>query len=101
LPFDENNVKAIKGRYDKTLAAPVKFDVGLAHIDCDWYDSVMACLTALEPKIVKGGVLILDDYYAFPGCRDAVKDYFDQNGRRDRYSFIGQPEKAVMHIIQT
>lgn len=100
LPFEENEVRPVQGRYDQTLASPAIYEVALAHIDCDWYASVLTCLKALEPKLVEGGRLVMDDYYDFPGCRDAVNDHFAGNGRRELYSFIGRPDRAVMHIVR-
>jgi hypothetical protein len=37
-PVDQNNVHLVKGLYQDSLA--VDFPVALAHIDCDWFDSV-------------------------------------------------------------
>lgn len=49
--------------------------VALLRIDCDWYNSVFPCLDALVPKVSRGGIVILDDYYAWDGCARAVHDY--------------------------
>jgi hypothetical protein len=74
LPIRENNVVLIKGRYQDTLKldGPVAF----AHIDCDWYDSVMLSLNAIVPHLSMGGALIIDDYYDYQGCRAAIWDFF-------------------------
>jgi hypothetical protein len=74
LPIRENNVLLIKGHYQDTLKlnSPVAF----AHIDCDWYDSVMLSLNAIVPHLSIGGALIIDDYYNYQGCRAAIWDFF-------------------------
>jgi asparagine synthase (glutamine-hydrolysing) len=36
----------------------------------------MTCLERLAPLLVVGGRLVLDDYYAWSGCRTAVDEYF-------------------------
>lgn len=64
----------VKGLFEDTLhpAEPV----ALAHIDGDWYESVMTCLVRIVPCLVQGGVLVIDDYADWSGCRKAVDDYF-------------------------
>jgi asparagine synthase (glutamine-hydrolysing) len=49
--------------------------VALAHIDGDWYRSVMTCLRRIEPNLVPGGTLVIDDYRAWSGCKRAVDEY--------------------------
>lgn len=64
-----------KGLLQDTLALdePVAF----AHIDVDWYDPVKACLERLWPLMPSGGILILDDYFDWGGCRKAADGFFD------------------------
>ena len=42
----------------------------LVHIDVDIYKSYIDCLSFFYPKIVDGGIIILDDYNA-PNCKGA------------------------------
>lgn len=65
-----------QGLYEDTFhpEAPV----ALAHLDCDWYDSVTVCLTRLWPRLVPGGRVIIDDYDAWSGARSAVDDFIGQ-----------------------
>ena len=62
------------GLFEETLV--VDQPVALAHIDCDWYDSVMICLEQITPHLVSGGVMIIDDYKDWSGCKRAVDEYF-------------------------
>ena len=59
FPVDEHSVCLIKGLYQDTLH--IDTPVILAHIDCDWYDSVKLCLERITPYIVSGGMMIIDD----------------------------------------
>lgn len=92
IKVEDNNIFLIKGLYEDTLH--LDFPVALAHIDCDWYDSVLICLNRLEPHLVKGGTLIIDDYYAWSGCKLAVDEYFKN---RKGYEFI---QKSRLHIVK-
>ncbi|WP_257669459.1 TylF/MycF family methyltransferase [Parapedobacter tibetensis] len=94
VPVEENNIKLIKGYFEDTLsiAEPVAF----AHIDCDWYESVMTCLYQIVPNLTLGGKLVFDDYHAWSGCRHAVDKYFE--GKKDQYAFATQSKK--LHVTK-
>jgi len=92
VPVDANNVRLVKGLYEETLA--VDRPVALAHIDCDWYDSVRVCLERIAPMLEPGGVLVIDDYDDWAGCRKAVDDYFRG---REGYRF---ERRARLHVMR-
>jgi Macrocin-O-methyltransferase (TylF) len=73
-PIADNNITLVKGLYQDTLniLEPVAF----AHIDCDWYESVLTCLKEIVPRLSEGSVMIIDDYYAWSGCQSAVDEFF-------------------------
>lgn len=64
----------VPGFYEKTLW--VNQPVAFAHLDCDWHDSVLTCLQRITPHLVSGGVMIIDDYNDWSGCKRAVDTYF-------------------------
>ena len=68
------NIKLVKGLIQNTmrLEDPVSF----AHIDVDWYEPVKFSLTQVWPKLVDKGIIILDDYYDWGGCKKAVDEFF-------------------------
>jgi O-methyltransferase len=92
-PAARNNIHFVQGLFEDTLV--VDEPVALAHIDSDWYDSVLTCLQRIEPQLVRGGVLIVDDYDTWSGCRAAVDDYFA--GKRDDFDFV---TRTRLHIIR-
>ena len=73
-PIDK--LKFIKGDVVNTLPNVNIENIALLHLDTDWYASTKAELDYLYPKLVKGGVLIIDDYGHWKGCRKAVDEYF-------------------------
>jgi asparagine synthase (glutamine-hydrolysing) len=84
LTVEEHNVHLVKGLFEDTLHVPGR--VALAHLDGDWYQSVLTCLRRIEPHLGPAGVLVIDDYDAWSGCRKAVDEYFADKG--DRYQFV-------------
>jgi hypothetical protein len=67
------NVHLVQGLFEDTLhpSGPV----ALAHVDGDWYDSVAVCLRQIWPALSPGGVVVIDDYDDWSGCRQAVDDF--------------------------
>ena len=49
--------------------------ISLLRLDTDWYASTKHELVHLYPKLVAGGVLIIDDYGDWEGARQAVDEY--------------------------
>ncbi len=74
------NVELIKGDIIKTVPEFVKknlsLKIALLHVDVDIYEPTVIILKELYPRILKGGVCILDNYEVFPGETKAVNDYF-------------------------
>ena len=76
-PID--NIKYIIGKVEDTLKGDdIPEKVSLLRLDTDWYESTKIELEILFPRLVKGGVLIIDDYGHFEGARKAVDEYFSQ-----------------------
>jgi asparagine synthase (glutamine-hydrolysing) len=88
-----DQLRFVQGLYEETLQ--IQEPVALAHIDCDWYDSVKVCLERVVPHLVRGGRLVIDDYVYWTGCKMAVDEYFAN--RRNEFAFV---MKARLHIIR-
>lgn len=50
--------------------------ISVLRLDTDWYESTRKELEVLYPRLVKGGVLIIDDYGYWGGAKKAVDEYF-------------------------
>ena len=78
--IDEFNF--IKGKVEDTLKDKKNLPdkISLLRLDTDLYESTKIELNILYPLLVEKGILIIDDYGDFPGCRKAVDEYFsDKN----------------------
>lgn len=73
IDCDKQNVQLIKGLVQDTMI--INQPVAFAHIDVDWYEPVMTCLTRIFPHLTIGGSIILDDYHDWGGCRKATDEY--------------------------
>ena len=79
-PF--SNFHFIEGDVAQTLQTSVPEKIALLRLDTDWYESTRVGLEVLYPRLVPGGVCILDDYGHWQGARTAVDEYFAAQGHR-------------------
>ncbi len=80
LGYPSEKIKLIKGPVEDTLLKNKTEKIALLRLDTDWYESTKIELETLFPKLVKGGVLIIDDYGHWKGCKQAVDEYFVKQG---------------------
>ena len=92
-----NNIKLVQGLYEEVLQ--IDEPVALAHIDCDWYSSVMTCLKQITPHLSIGGCLLIDDYYEWSGCKKAIDEFFDEE-RKAQFKFENQHDKLIIQRIK-
>jgi hypothetical protein len=75
----DEQVQFLKGWFRDTLPTSPIQQLAVLRLDGDLYESTMDALVALYPKLSPGGYLIVDDYNAVPGCRQAIQDYREQH----------------------
>ncbi len=77
--YDLNNFIYVKGKVEETMLSSNHQKIALLRLDTDWYESTKIELDVLFPKLVSGGVLIIDDYGYWQGARKAVDEYIELN----------------------
>lgn len=78
--YESGRLHFVKGRVEHTIPREAPDAIALLRLDTDWYESTRHELVHLYPRLVSGGVLIIDDYGYWKGCREAVDEYFAQEG---------------------
>ncbi len=86
-----------QGWFKDSLPVLPDFPIALLRLDGDWYDSTYTCLEHLYPRVISGGLVILDDYYAWEGCIRACYDYFSAHKVTDR---IRCTSEGVAYLIK-
>jgi hypothetical protein len=94
--YPETRLHFIKGKVEDTLKdhAPPG-DIAILRLDTDWHASTKAELDHLYPKVVRGGIVLIDDYFRWRGARKAVDEYVAEHNipifwcRIDDASVIG------------
>jgi hypothetical protein len=74
--YPEARLHFVKGKVEDTLPdqAPAGA-IALLRLDTDWHASTKAELDHLYPKLVRGGIVMIDDYFRWAGARKAVDEY--------------------------
>lgn len=102
LPPVPANVTLHKGWFDDTLPPFLAANAGplaFLHLDADTYESTTMLLAALGDRIVKGTVVVLDEYVGFPNWRNgeyrAWQEFVTARGLRYRYLAFSNTPAAV------
>jgi O-methyltransferase len=77
---DMQRVRIIKGWFQETFPSLSISQIALLNIDADWYASVRLCLDTFYDLVSRGGFISIDDYGHWPGCRQAVDEFFRDRG---------------------
>lgn len=99
--YDPNKLRTVVGDVRETLRSPdIPDSVALLRLDTDWYASTRTELETLWPRLVPGGVLIVDDYGHWLGARAAVNEFFrlEPHGIAHWGAFTQIDETAVMLV---
>lgn len=73
------NIKPVRGWFEDTVQHFGRDNISILRLDGDLYNSTYTCLKYLYPKVIKGGIVIVDDW-ALLGCRQAVIDHSAELG---------------------
>lgn len=91
------DARITKGWFEETLPrASFEDGIALLRMDGDWYKSTWEILTQLFPKVNKGGLIIIDDYFLWEGCSKAVHDYLSSNNRSEKI----QSYRGLCYLIK-
>lgn len=75
LPVNGRSIRLVKGLFEETVSFPPEQKLAFAHIDCDWHDPVALCLERTYERLTPGGIILLDDYNDYGGCRTATQEF--------------------------
>ncbi len=91
--YPREKTRFVVGPVEETLESAGTGPIALLRLDTDWYESTRCELEQLFPRLVSGGVLIVDDYGHWQGCRRATDEYFARHDVRillNRMDYTGR-----------
>ena len=77
--YPNEKLHYVKGKIEDTVPGTIPDKISLLRLDMDWYSPTIHALTYLYPKVQSGGVIILDDYGHWDGCKQAVDRFVEEN----------------------
>jgi hypothetical protein len=73
--YPAEHLHFVKGKVEETLPDEAPERISVLRLDTDWYESTRHEMEHLFHRLSPGGVLILDDYDAWEGARQAVDEF--------------------------
>jgi O-methyltransferase len=92
VEFPINRVIIKKGWFKDTFADSLPNKISVLHIDSDWYDSVTMCLDTFYDLVEMVGVIILDDFGHWEGCREAFYDFAHKKNIKPLFERFGHTQ---------
>lgn len=91
--YPSERVFFVEGKVEDTLPGHAPDQIALLRLDTDWFESTYHEMVHLFPRLVPGGVLIIDDYGHWQGARAAIDKYLSENNIRlllNRIDYTGR-----------
>ena len=100
INYPESKVHFHEGWFQDTVqpASKVIGPIALLRLDGDWYDSTKVCLEAFYDNVVPGGIVIIDDYLAYDGCKKAVDEFIMS---RNLNIFLGRVDTVCYYFVKS
>jgi len=97
--YDAERLHIVKGWFHETLiqCADNIGKIALLRLDADFYEPTRISLEILYPLLVDKGILIIDDYGAFEGCKKAVDEYFEEAGIKPVLHYV---DHSIRYVIK-
>lgn len=96
--FPKQQIHIIKGWFQDTL--PLYRDqigpIAVLRLDADFYDATKVCLSSLYDKVVPNGMVIIDDYELYSGCRLAVDEFVEKFGLNGKLIYYGENGRFLL-----
>jgi hypothetical protein len=97
--YPTEHIHLVKGWFQDTLPV-TRAQIGpiaILRLDGDFYESTKVALECLFDSVVSGGVVIVDDYGSFEGCRKAVDEFLRA---RNISPFVHYVENGVRFFVK-
>ncbi|GAA4203629.1 TylF/MycF/NovP-related O-methyltransferase [Actinocatenispora rupis] len=82
VPYPKEKVHYVQGMVEDTIPQEAPEQISILRLDTDWYASTKHELEHLYPRLVSGGVLIIDDYGYWDGSREATEEFLAKSGAK-------------------
>lgn len=101
MPLDIPNATIVPGWFEDTVPGYEWTDtLSLVHLDADLYSSTVTALTAVEPHLTVGTILVFDEFFNYDGWEDhehrAFTEFIERTGFKYDSIGFGREQWAVV-----
>src|SRR3990167_4848425 len=81
-----SHLTVVRGYFEHSLKEYTGDSITLLHLDCNYHASYSSCLEQLAPKVVRGGIIMVDEYSGtfdklhFPGAKRSIDKFLAETG---------------------
>lgn len=91
-----SNVRVFKGYFPESVSKKLEQTIfSFVHLDADLFEPTRNGLEFFYPRVSSGGIILIHDYNAWPGCRKAVDEFFCSKKEIP----IAMPDKSGSAIV--
>lgn len=97
--YPTDQIRLTKGWFNETLPATKKSinSIAILRLDGDFYASTKVALEQLYDLVVDRGVVIIDDYGTFEGCKKAVDEFLRLRGSNPPIHYV---DKGIRFFVK-
>lgn len=77
--YPGQKIHFVEGKVEQTIPMKAPQQISLLRLDTDWYESTRHEMEQLFPRLIPGGVIIIDDYGHWQGAKKAIDEYIKAN----------------------
>ncbi len=94
----EEKVVLVKGFFEDTLDKYAVKKFSFVHLDCDLYEPYKICMEFFYPRMVKGGIILFDEYNdpVYTKCNLAIDEFMA--GKPEKQQYIERDNQLKYYI---
>ncbi|HEY3504766.1 MAG TPA: TylF/MycF/NovP-related O-methyltransferase [Actinocatenispora sp.] len=82
VSYPAEKIHYVQGMVEENVPEHAPEQISILRLDTDWYASTKHEFDHLYPRLVSGGVLIIDDYGYWDGSREATEEFLEKSGAK-------------------
>lgn len=97
--YPPSHIHLVKGWFQETLVpnCPHIGPIAVLRTDGDFYESTKCVFDSLYGQVVQGGIVVIDDYGSFQGCRRATEEFFVSRNIKPHLVYV---ENGIRYFVK-
>ncbi|MEW5872797.1 MAG: class I SAM-dependent methyltransferase [Chloroflexota bacterium] len=107
IPKFPENIHIVRGRFRDSIPKFLQkhvLPVAFAHIDCDLYSSTKEILDNIGHKLIRGSILVFDEFFNYPGWKHhefkAFMEFIETSQKKFEYiGYVYRHSQVAIRIL--